>query len=332
MRVLFVNPFFLNESALERRWMTPYPPLGLLYLAAAVRRAGHEVDLFDGTFAESRDRFDDALRAGRPDVVCFTSLVTLRPAILDLAGRALASRRVVGGPDATVYPEAYSSVADMVVLGEGEETLVEWLGAQARGGTGEGLAGTVQRYPAGEIVRTELRPPIADLDRLPVPALNLVDVARYFDVWQAAHGYTSLPVAASRGCPFSCEHCAQSATGPHWRVRSPASVAAEMRAWEEVYGPDRFRLVDDLDGLGRDWLSDLASAMAAAGVTTPYEGVRAHDGLRGLPMFEPRKALCADRNEWIPKVSGHPHAPPVIDVDEIQRRWSRAVRVGPDVC
>lgn len=307
MRLLFTHPFFLNRSALEQRWLTPYPPLGLLYLAAAAREAGHRVAFFDGTFAESEAAFEAALHDHQPDVVCFGSLVTLRPTMLRLAAtaRARGALTLVGGPDATSQPEAYAPVADAVVLGEGEKALVEWLAA---GATARGVL--------------PIAPPIQDLNRLPRPARDFIDLDRYFIVWRETHGYTSLTLAASRGCPFGCEYCAASATGPHWRVRAPENVAAEMRELEARYHPEHFRLVDDLDGLGREWLLALAEAMLSLGVTTPYEGLRLHVKLGDLPMLARHKELCADRNAWIPKAAQHPHAPPALSEAELQARWS----------
>jgi anaerobic magnesium-protoporphyrin IX monomethyl ester cyclase len=326
MRVLFVHPFFLNQSALEARWRTPYPPLGLLYLAAAARKAGHDVALFDGTFAGSEEAFDAALNQARPDAVCFGSLMTLRPAALRLAQRARAAGAftVVGGPDATAKPEAYLSVMDVAALGEGEPALTELLAACAGGESADSIPGLAYRSADGTTRRTGTRAPIADLNRLPLPARDLVDFDPYFAVWREAHGYTSLTLAASRGCPFGCEHCANAAAGPHWRVRAPENVAAEMRLLEARYGPDRFRLVDDLDGLGREWLMALADAMQSAGVTTPYEGLRLHMGLGDLPMLTREKELCAERNAWIPKAAPHPHAPPALAASELQMRWREA--------
>ncbi len=309
MRVLFAHPFFLKHSALEQRWLTPYPPLGLLYLAAAARAAGHAVSFFDGTFADDEAQFQLALRSEAPEVVCFGSLVTLRPAALRLAeaARRAGCRTVAGGPDATAAPGVYAAAVDAVVKGEGERALVSWLegGAAARG-----------VLPAAELVE--------DLNALPRPARDLIDMPRYFGVWRQAHGYTSVTLAASRGCPFGCQHCAEAAAGPHWRVRTPANVAAEMRDLEALYQPDRFRLVDDLDGLGRDWLIALAEAMQAAGVTTPYEGLRLHVKLGDLPMLAREKELCADRNAWIPKAESHPHAPPALLEEEVRLRWGEA--------
>lgn len=318
-RVLFVHPFSLRDSRLEQEWATPYPPLGLLYLAAAVRRAGHEAALYDSTFKPSEDDLTQEISTFKPDAVCFSTLITWRPkinAIASIAKKAEA-RTLAGGPDASAHPELYLDWVDAVALGEGEHTLLEWLSdAQT-----SQIPGLITRLPDGSIQEGPQRPAIMQLDELPFPAYDLVDLEPYFEVWRENHGYTSLALAASRGCPFGCEHCAGSAAGPHFRLRSPDNVATEMRELEEHYHPDRFRLVDDLEGLGRQWLMALGQAMVEAGVQTPYEGLRPYQSLGDLPMLERGFDVCYDRNLWLPKDGDHPHAPPALKEEDMQARW-----------
>lgn len=324
MRVLFVNPFFLADSALERKFMTPYFPLGLLYLASVARKAGYTVAVFDGTFASGDRAFADALAEHEPDVVCIAGLMTLRPAALRLARMAAecGTTVVVGGPDPTSEPEAYLAepAVDVVVMGEGERTLVDLLATLETAGNLAHVAGIACRSGDGAVVQTSEREPILALDELPWPARDLIDVERYLAVWKKEHGYSSLSLSVSRGCPYGCEYCMDAVMGPHLRRRSPKSVAAELRYLELEYAPDRFRLVDELEGLGRDWLVVLGHAMVSAGVTTSYEGLRPVD-LGDLPMLAAEKDICAERNVWIPTQGPHPHAPPALDARALRRRW-----------
>ncbi|RME45975.1 MAG: hypothetical protein D6791_09415, partial [Chloroflexi bacterium] len=209
---------------------------------------------------------------------------------------------------------------DTIVLGEGERTLVELLATLELAGDLERVAGIAYRARGERVVQTAARDPILDLDELPWPARDLIDVAQYLAVWREEHGYSSLSLSVSRGCPYGCEYCADAVMGPHLRRRSPENVAAEMRHLEREYAPDRFRLVDDLDGLGRDWLVALGDAMIAAGVTTPYEGLKPTH-LGELPMLAQEKDICAERNAWIPTQGPHPHAPPSLDPQALQQRW-----------
>jgi hypothetical protein len=149
-------------------------------------------------------------------------------------------------------------------------------------------------------------------------------MAPYFEAWQAEHGYSSITLAASRGCPYGCEHCAQGATGVHFRRRSPQNVAAEMQQLAAHYAPDRFRLVDDLEGLGEAWLRDLGQAMLALGIQIPYEGLQGQP-FGDLPMYLAGKGLCGKRNRYIPRLSEHPHAPPALSAEALQERWGAGV-------
>lgn len=338
MKILFVYPFFLSESALEQRWMTLYPPLGLLYLAAAVRLAGHSVAVFDGTFASGDEDFVAALDLHRPDVVCLASLVTLRPTALRLAGLAR-SRGIIaiaGGPDPTASPADYlfarasraGEVFDVVVSGEADATLPEVLAAIEKRQSLAKLQGVVLASRTGQIVRSAARPPIPQIDALPFPTRDLIDIPRYLHAWRSAHGYASLTIAASRGCPFGCEHCANSAAGPHWRVRSIDNIVREMAELEKQYGPDRFRLVDDFDGLGREWLAALGRAMVDARLRTPFEGLKPSH-LEGVPMLSEAKDICAERNAWLSSGSEDVHAAPALGLDDLLSRWREAkVREG----
>ena len=325
MRVLMAYPFFLKNSALEREWMMPYFPLGILYLASAVRAAGHEVALFDGTFAESESAFEQDLREFGPEVVCIASLVTLRSVALKLGAmsRAQGTQVFYGGADPSIDPTAYLKDDEVVVRGEGEVTLVELLDALDKQSDLSAVSGIAYCTSSG-IHETAPHDPIWNLDTLPLPARDLVDAVPYWNAWREIHGYTSITLAVSRGCPYGCEYCANSAVGPHFRRRSPQNVAQEMKLLEVQSAPDRFRLVDDLEGLGEDWLTELGEAMQAAGVTTLYEGLQGISWAE-LPMYSPMKGLCGKRNRYIPRISEHPHAPPILDVALLQERWGQGI-------
>jgi radical SAM superfamily enzyme YgiQ (UPF0313 family) len=325
MRILFTYPFFLKNSALEREWMMPYFPLGLLYLAATARAEGHSVAVFDGTFESDESAFEAALDTFQPQVVCIASLITLRPAALALGQHSAKGGLTVlyGGPDPTLDPQAYLHPGAVVVYGEGEQTLVELLHALAQGADLVHVNGIRYHTSAG-IQQTVPRDPLWQLDQLPWPARDLLPITPYFEAWKAEHGYHSITLAASRGCPYGCEHCTNAANGPHFRRRSPQSVAQEMQHLEALYAPDRFRLVDDLEGLGEAWLRELGQAMLDLGIQTPYEGLQPIP-YTDLPMYQFGKGLCGKRNRYIPRVSEHPHAPPALTTEELQQRWGAGI-------
>ncbi len=325
MKILFAYPFFLKDSVLEQGWNTPYFPLGLLYLAAATRNAGHAVSVFDGTFANGIDDFYATFEAHRPDVVCITSLITLRGRALEL-GQWVSEQGasvVFGGPDATFEPQPYAALGATLVLGAGEQTLVELLVALQNEHYSLSSIRGIAYCENDTLTITKPRPTLRDLNQLPLPARDLLDFEPYHNLWRQHHGYTSITIAATRGCDCEtgCEDCIPSNFGVNIRYRSPQRVAAEMWQLEAEYKVDRFRLVDDLEALGRDWLVALGEAMQTMGVRTPYEGLKPlHFG--PLPMYAPQKDLCAERTVWLPGVDQDPAA---LDIAVVQRRWEQGL-------
>ena len=146
--ILLVNPLFLNQDPVERRLVTPYFPLGLLYLAAVARDAGYEVAVFDAMFETSDDAFRAALAQHQPRLVGIAALATVRAAALRLAGIAKETGAIVvlGGADPTGRPEVYlqgnghDRVVDVVVAGEGEQTFLDLLGRLKDCGLADGRA------------------------------------------------------------------------------------------------------------------------------------------------------------------------------------------------
>ena len=290
--VLLVNPLFLNQDPVERRLVTPYFPLGLLYLAAAAREAGYDVAVFDAMFETNDDAFRAALATHRPRVVGIAALATVRAAALRLAGIAKEAGALVmlGGADPTGRPEAYlggdghARVVDVVVVGEGEGTFVELLGrllrpAPAAVGASD-ILGRLDDLPGlalpdgnGGLRRTPECRHIADLDSLPLPARDLVDLDRYQAVWRSAHGFSSLSVIAGRGCPYGCTWCQKGVFGRSYRMRSPAAVAEEMRQIKERYHPDQIRVVDDVLGVDRRWLRKWHDALLEQDAVIPFEAL-----------------------------------------------------------
>src|SRR6202035_659080 len=189
--LLLTHGYFLDEDEKEREIMKPYPTLGLLYISSYLRRAGFAVEIFDTTFAR-RDELFARFAAGPGVVGVYTNLMTRRPVLAVLAAAKVHGWTVVlGGPEAANYPAEYlSRGADVVVAGEGEATMAELLPALAARGPHRlhGVAGTIFRDEAGEIVENPERAQIPDLDSLPSPDRGQIDQARYVDVWRRHHG------------------------------------------------------------------------------------------------------------------------------------------------
>lgn len=297
-KILLVHPLFLYLNPEEQALKSPYFPLGLLYLAGYVRAQGHEVAVFDGTFEDDVSAFSARLAAEKPDLVGISAVMPLRDMALALAAetKAAGTLTIVGGPDPTKDPAYYLqfSQVDMVVHHEGEQTLDALLRLIDAGPlTPELLArepGIAFRDADGKSVVNQPRPPVENLDELPLPARDLIDMDRYLDTWREENGYSSLTISTSRGCPYGCDWCQDSVHGQSFRQRSPESVAAEMKQLKETYDIDRLRVVDDVDGIEREWVEGWAEAADAADAAIPFEAL--YDLERqDLPMLDVRDSL-----------------------------------------
>jgi anaerobic magnesium-protoporphyrin IX monomethyl ester cyclase len=154
----------------------------------------------------------------------------------------------------------------------------------------------------GSLQRTPPRPFIKDLDSLPPPAWDLVDVERYRRLWTARHGYFSMNLATTRGCPYHCNWCAKPIYGQRYAVRRPEAVADEVAFLKGRYAPDHLSFADDIFGLQPLWVERFASALRERRATTPFKCLSRADLLGPDVVRALRAAGC--RTVWIGAESG----------------------------
>lgn len=296
-KILLAHPLFLSKSPDERAANSPYFPLGLLYLAAYVREQEHQVALFDGTFQEDETAFARALQDEAPDIVGIAALLPTRDMALTLAQMAHASGHIVvlGGPDPTKDSASYLSASqvDIVVHHEGEQTLATLLDLFDAGRLTTDVlkdqAGVAFRSE-GKVIVNEPRPPIENLDELPMPARDLIDVDKYLTQWKETNGYSSLNIVTSRGCPYNCDWCRDAVHGNDYRQRSPENVAEEMKLLNKSFEIDRLRVVDDVDGIERAWLESWATAAEEKDAAIPFEALNDLQR-KDIPLLDVRDSL-----------------------------------------
>lgn len=306
MDVLLSHSYFLAEDPHERRIMKPYAPLGLLYVSAYLKREGFDVAVQDTTFAQRADVHARLAAREAPVLGLYTNLTT-RASVLDLTRAAKASGWTVvhGGPESANWPEAYlAHGADVVVIGEGERTMAELLGALARAGKHRlhDVAGIVFVDEEGRVVRTPPRPLIADLDALPWPDRDAIDMAAYLACWREHHGVGSLNMICARGCAYRCRWCSHSVFGHHHARRSPQDVAAELAHVVERWRPDMLWYADDVFTIHPRWLAEYAAELDARGLRVPFECITRADRLSSASV-EALRTMGAFR-VWIGGESG----------------------------
>lgn len=296
--ILLVNPVFLSENETERELMSPYFPLGLLYLGAFLRDRDFQVEIFDGTFMDGDQDFIKALDKHNPKVVGITAVKPNREMVLELAEMAKDSGSfvIVGGPDPTYTPEYYlcDHSVDLVVHHEGELTLVKILEAMKVDENGfsslVGMPGIAHRDENGNVVVNPRRKYLLNLDELPPPARDMIDIEKYLQVWKEQNGYASLSISVSRGCPYGCQWCADAVHGQEFRIRSAESVVAEVKSLMQTYNIDRLRVVDDVDGIDANWISDWAAVAQDQQAVLPFEALYEVER-REIPMLDIRDSL-----------------------------------------
>jgi radical SAM superfamily enzyme YgiQ (UPF0313 family) len=104
-----------------------------------------------------------------------------------------------------------------------------------------------------------------------MPAWDLIDIGQYRNAWKSAHGYFSLNLVSSRGCPYRCNWCAKPIYGHRWSCRPAASVAAEMSFLKREYKPDRLWFADDIFALSPKWTLDFADSVERLDAQLPFK-------------------------------------------------------------
>lgn len=283
MDILLTHGYFLYEDAAEAAVMKPYPPLGILYIASFLRHAGFDVEVLDTTFL-SRHEFERRLAANRPSIVGVYSTLMTRQNVVWMIDKArqLGATTILGGPEPANYAEEYiAHGADFVVAGEGEETLAELIPA-IQDGTGARLAsvaGIIYRNETGNVVHTAPRAQLPQLDALPLPARDAIDLEAYLSVWKQHHGVRSVSLITARGCPYTCRWCSHSVYGFSHRRRSPQSVADELQMLHEQYSPEQVWYADDVFTISKEWLYRYADILEERGLRIPFETITREDRL-----------------------------------------------------
>jgi anaerobic magnesium-protoporphyrin IX monomethyl ester cyclase len=281
--LLLTHGYFLAEDAKELQIRKPYVPLGILYICSHLRRKGFQVDVFDSTFSTTAD-LTRHLQTEDPSVVGIYANLMTRKKVTEILSVARASgwKTIVGGPEPGAYITEYLDAgADVVVIGEGEETMEELLPA-LRAGSRTALRkvrGIAFREEDGRVHRTGERPQIADLDAQPWPARDTVDISRYMETWREAHGKSSLSFITARGCPYRCRWCSHQVFGMTHRRRDPLKVVDEVEWLLARYQPDLAWVADDVFTIHHNWLRKYAAEMRKRGLRVPFECISRADRL-----------------------------------------------------
>lgn len=285
MTTLLVHPYYISLDPVEKHIMKPYPPLGLMYVSAWLKKAGLECRVVDGTFS-TPEVVLQTLDETKPRIVALYATLMSRFHVLDIMAhlRRESPREttlIVGGPDSRHHAEGYLDYgADYIIPGEGEiplALLIDTLTTGLPATIGE-VPGIIYRNENGETVHTA-EPPRLDPDALPFPDREAFDLRRYMAAWKERHGYSSLTINSMRGCPYSCSWCSKAVFGNRYRRRSPGLVVEEIRQLQTHYQPDQVWFTDDVFTISREWLVAFSKELKASAVSISYECISRSDRL-----------------------------------------------------
>ena len=315
--VLLTHSYHLFYDRKQTRKAQPYPPLGTLYAAAALRSSGISVAVFDTMLNDPEKEFEVALAEHRPALVvvyednfnfltkmCLTRMREVAFQILAASQKAGATV-LVNGSDASDHAADYlRNGFRCVLLGEAEFTLLETVQQllKDKKASLDEIAGLAYLSPAGKVVQTAKRSQLRHLDTLPFPARDLIDIRQYRDAWKSAHGYFSLNIVSSRGCPYRCNWCAKPIYGDTVSVRSPQSVAEEMRELKHEYGAEHLWFADDIFGLHAKWVREFADAVEDRDAAVPFKMQSRVDLMSPATTAALRRSGCAE--VWMGVESG----------------------------
>jgi len=281
--VLFTHSYFYKLDPKQWSFKQPYPPLGMLQAASVIRDAGYPVAAFDVALQEGPESIHSIIETEKPkyfviyddgfNYLTKMCLTVMREAAFTMASMAKkqGSIVIISSSDSTdQYEKYFPHGVDYVVRGEGEETLKELLSFLDHGEDPAIIQGLAFRRNDKTIV-TASRSVLRDLDSLPLPAWDLIDLAPYQSLWEKHQGYFSLNLATTRGCPYKCNWCAKPIYGNRYNSRSPERVVSEIELLINRYKPNHFWMSDDIFGLKPNWVNLFNGLVEKRGLSFRYK-------------------------------------------------------------
>ena len=240
--------------------------------------------LFDTALIDSPELILPVIKKDKPDYLVIYDdgfnyltkmcLTNMREAAFRIAEIAKQNGITVieSSSDASDHYEKYlDRNVDFVIIGEGEITLKELINKLDKNENDfESIDGLAFRKDE-KTIKTSPRQILKELDTLPFPAWDLVNIDDYRDIWLTHNKYFSLNIATTRGCPFKCNWCAKPIYGNRYNVRSPKNVIDEIIFLQKSFGVNHFWMCDDIFGLKPGWVQEFRDLVKVNGLKFKYK-------------------------------------------------------------
>ena len=310
MKILLTHGYFLSEDAKEQLIMRPYPPLGILYISAYLEQHNFPNNIYDSTFS-TFEQLKEYLLNETPDLLgIYTNLMTKLNVLKIIqfirnAPSLQHTKIILGGPEVRNHKEKFLRYgADIIVFGEGEETMLEIADAYSKRTNPDltNLAGTAFKDTNGNIITNPERVLIKDINQLPLANRSKIDLQKYFDAWKKKHGISMVNVSTMRGCPYSCRWCSRAVYGGSYRRRNPKLVVDEIAWLQQHYQFDKIWFVDDVFTINHRWLREFSHEIEQRKLIVSYEIITRSDRLNEEAVQLLKQSGCF--RVWIGAESG----------------------------
>ena len=309
MKILLTHGYFLAEDPKEQLIMRPYPPLGILYISSYLEANGFANEVYDATFS-NLTALKDHIAATQPAMIgIYTNLMTKLNVLKIIRflkdDPSLQNIKIVlGGPEVRNHKEKFLAFgADVIVFGEGEDTMLDLVKAWSVGLEPDlqNMQGIAFKTSEGITVMPD-RVLIRDINQLPFPNRKKIDLQLYFNAWKQKHGFSMVNVNTMRGCPYSCKWCSRAVYGGSYRRRSPKLVVDEILWLQKNYRFDMIWFVDDVFTINHKWLHEFAAEIENRKVVVSYEIITRSDRVNEAVLQLLKQSGCF--RVWIGAESG----------------------------
>lgn len=327
MRILLTHGYFLSLDQREQQIMRPYVPLGLLYISGWLKKHDIAHDVLDTTFMHPDEQWQHFVNT-QPDIIAFYVNLMTRKHVVSIMRRLrddhqLAKTRIIlGGPEVRNHAEQFlKHGADFLVMGEGEESFLELITCLQNNISTHQVKGIAQLDIDGNLLLAGEREKMRNIDDLPMPNREAVNMQHYLDVWKKHHHQNAISVSTMRGCPYTCKWCSRAVYGQSYRRRSPEKVVEELLYIRNRYAPDTIWFVDDVFTISHKWLQAFADLMQQHQVEIPFECITRADRMSEEVISLLQRAGCF--RVWIGAESGSQRIIDAMDrrveVEQVQR-------------
>ena len=308
MSVFLTHAYYLNEDPRELQIMKPYVPLGILYISAFLEQNGISNTVYDTTFSDFNSQCRQLIQSAPKVVGIYVNLMTklnvLRLINFIRTEPVLSQTKIIlGGPEVKHSSENFLKAgAHFIVNGEGEETMFELTSSILKNESEFGQIKGISFHNGSEYIHTPSRENIRDLNSMPFPAREKVNLQLYFDAWKNKHGESAVSVSTMRGCPYTCKWCSRAVYGQSYRRRDPGLVADELQWLYNNYNMDSVWFVDDVFTISHKWLMAFNEAIKQKKLKFRYECITRADRMSDEVIRLLKESGCY--RVWIGAESG----------------------------